>query len=147
MVVTYCILILLLGIVAFAHPTLRSKRHNSFEKAHRFLGWTATALVWCQVRSTCNIMSSYNLTILKFVLLANDYKLETQSLGMTLVKSAPFWLLVVLTGTSPKSMYLKQTLISSFCSFNNTTLDQTQESSRPKSGLVKSRRSSPLRLR
>ncbi|KAF9475655.1 nonribosomal peptide synthetase 12 [Pholiota conissans] len=80
--ITYCILILLLGIVAFAHPTLRSKRHDTFEKAHRFLGWTATVLVWCQ-----------------FVLLTNDYKLVNQSLEMALVKSAPFWLLVIMTAS------------------------------------------------
>ncbi|KAF8967152.1 nonribosomal peptide synthetase 12 [Flammula alnicola] len=68
--VTYCILVFLLGIVIFAHPAIRSKRHNSFEKTHRFLGWTSTALVWCQ-----------------FVLLTNDYKDEGRSLGLTLVKS------------------------------------------------------------
>ncbi|KAF4617144.1 hypothetical protein D9613_005935 [Agrocybe pediades] len=80
--VTYIILVFLLGIVIFAHPTLRSKRHNTFEKVHRFLGWTSTALVWCQ-----------------FVLLTNDYKAEGQSLGMALVKAPPFWLLVILTGS------------------------------------------------
>ncbi|KAF8903152.1 nonribosomal peptide synthetase 12 [Gymnopilus junonius] len=81
-VVTYLILVLLLGILVFAHPSIRSKKHNTFEKTHRFLGWTATALVWCQ-----------------FVLLTNDYKHDGQRLGMTLVKSAPFWLLVILTGS------------------------------------------------
>ncbi|KDR82824.1 hypothetical protein GALMADRAFT_134375 [Galerina marginata CBS 339.88] len=80
--ITYVILVFLLGIVVFAHPTIRSKRHNTFEKTHRFLGWTSTALVWCQI-----------------VLLTNDYKEEGQHLGMALVKSAPFWLLVVLTGS------------------------------------------------
>ena len=49
-VVTYCILVLLLGIVISAIPVLRAKYHNRFEVTHRFLGWTATALVWCQVR-------------------------------------------------------------------------------------------------
>ncbi|KAE9395076.1 nonribosomal peptide synthetase 12 [Gymnopus androsaceus JB14] len=79
--VTYCILIFLLGIVLFAYPTLRSKRHNAFERVHRFLGWTATLLVWCQV-----------------LLLTNDYKPPHQSLSISLVKSAAFWLLLVLTG-------------------------------------------------
>ncbi len=50
MVLTYCILVLLLGIVISAIPVLRSKHHNRFEVTHRFLGWTATLLVWCQVR-------------------------------------------------------------------------------------------------
>ncbi|KAF8158152.1 nonribosomal peptide synthetase 12 [Crassisporium funariophilum] len=81
-VITYCILVFLMGVVVFAHPTVRSKRHDSFEKTHRFLGWTSTALVWCQ-----------------FVLLTNDYKSEGQTLGKALVGSAPFWLLVVLTAS------------------------------------------------
>ncbi|KAH9480438.1 Adenylate-forming reductase 03009 [Psilocybe cubensis] len=81
-VITYCILTLLIGIVIFAYPTIRSKKHNTFEKMHRFLGWTATALVWCQ-----------------FVLLTNDYKEEGQRLGMVMIKSPPFWLLVILTGS------------------------------------------------
>lgn len=49
-IVTYCILVLLLVIVLNAIPALRSKHHNRFEVTHRFLGWTATLLVWCQVR-------------------------------------------------------------------------------------------------
>ncbi|PPQ91669.1 hypothetical protein CVT25_012882 [Psilocybe cyanescens] len=81
-VITYIILLLLIGIVIFAHPTIRSKKHNTFEKMHRFLGWTATGLVWCQ-----------------FVLLTNDYKEEGQQLGMVMIKSPPFWLLVILTGS------------------------------------------------
>jgi hypothetical protein len=42
--------VLLLGIVFNAIPVLRSKHHNRFEVTHRFLGWTATLLVWFQVR-------------------------------------------------------------------------------------------------
>jgi hypothetical protein len=48
-ILTYCILVLLLGIVVSAIPVIRSKYHNRFEVTHRFLGWTATLLVWCQV--------------------------------------------------------------------------------------------------
>lgn len=29
--ITYCIVVFLSGIVVFAYPTLRSRRHNSFE--------------------------------------------------------------------------------------------------------------------
>ncbi|PPQ69605.1 hypothetical protein CVT24_001361 [Panaeolus cyanescens] len=79
-VVTYCILALLLGIVIFAHPSIRSKKHNTFEAVHRFLGWTATGLVWCQ-----------------FVLLSNDYRQVGESLGHALVHAWPFWLIVVFT--------------------------------------------------
>lgn len=49
-IVTYIILALLLGILVFAHPRVRQKYHDNFEVAHRFLGWTGTALVWVQVR-------------------------------------------------------------------------------------------------
>ncbi|TFK40788.1 nonribosomal peptide synthetase 12 [Crucibulum laeve] len=81
-VVTYIILVFLLGIVAFAHPTVRSKSHNNFERTHRFLGWSATALVWVQL-----------------VLLTNDYKAVGQSLGNALMHATPFWLVVVMTSS------------------------------------------------
>ncbi|KAI0304358.1 nonribosomal peptide synthetase 12 [Multifurca ochricompacta] len=79
-VVTYCILLLLLGIVIYAIPTLRSKHHNRFEATHRFLGWIATILVWCQV-----------------ILLTNDYKRPDQSLGHALLHAVPFWLTLFMT--------------------------------------------------
>jgi hypothetical protein len=47
--VTYLILVLLVSMVVFAHPHVRSTAHDSFEATHRFLGWTAAALVWAQV--------------------------------------------------------------------------------------------------
>ncbi|KAJ6508780.1 nonribosomal peptide synthetase 12 [Mycena sanguinolenta] len=80
--VSYSILLLLLGIVIFAHPTLRSKRHDSFERVHRYFGWTGILLVWAQV-----------------VLLTNDYRRGEQSLSHALVHSAPFWMLLVMTGS------------------------------------------------
>ncbi|KAK0202003.1 hypothetical protein DFS33DRAFT_1038456 [Desarmillaria ectypa] len=76
---TYIILFFLVGIVLFAYPALRIKRHDAFERVHRFLGWTATAFVWAQV-----------------VLLTNDYKGD-KSLGSALVHSAAFWLMIVLS--------------------------------------------------
>ncbi|KAH8998512.1 hypothetical protein EDB92DRAFT_1941335 [Lactarius akahatsu] len=79
-VLTYCILVLLLGIVISAIPALRSKHHNRFEVTHRFLGWTATLLVWCQVIS-----------------LTNDYRRQDQSLGHGLLYAAPFWLVLAMT--------------------------------------------------
>ncbi|KAJ7175866.1 nonribosomal peptide synthetase 12 [Mycena filopes] len=79
--ISYSILLLLLGIVIFAHPSMRSKRHDSFERVHRFFGWTGIACVWAQV-----------------VMLTNDYRAE-QSLRHALVHSAPFWMLVVMTGS------------------------------------------------
>ncbi|KAG5637945.1 hypothetical protein H0H81_002539 [Sphagnurus paluster] len=48
LVVSYLVLALLLTILIFAHPTLRRKFHDNFEATHRFLGWSATAVVWAQ---------------------------------------------------------------------------------------------------
>ncbi|KAK0202004.1 hypothetical protein DFS33DRAFT_1038634 [Desarmillaria ectypa] len=76
---TYIALAFLVGIVVFAYPTFRIKRHDAFERMHRFMGWIGTALVWAQV-----------------VVLTNDYK-DDKSLGHALVHSAPFWLMMVLS--------------------------------------------------
>ncbi|EKM79191.1 hypothetical protein AGABI1DRAFT_74022 [Agaricus bisporus var. burnettii JB137-S8] len=76
---TYIILVFLIGVVFLAYPTFRSRQHNKFEVSHRFLGWAATAMVWCQ-----------------FVLLANDYK-GYKALGYCLTSDPHFWLLCILT--------------------------------------------------
>ncbi|KAJ7644140.1 nonribosomal peptide synthetase 12 [Roridomyces roridus] len=80
--ISYTILLLLFGIVAFAHPKLRSKRHDQFERVHRFFGWAGIALVWCQL-----------------LFLSNDYRSTDQSLRDALIHSAPFWMLLVMTGS------------------------------------------------
>ena len=49
LIITYFILLLLLGMLVFAHPKVRSRHHDKFERVHRFAGWTAAALVWAQV--------------------------------------------------------------------------------------------------
>jgi len=48
LVVSYALVALLAGIVATALPPFRAKRHDVFEKAHRFGGWAALALLWTQ---------------------------------------------------------------------------------------------------
>ncbi|KLO16789.1 nonribosomal peptide synthetase 12 [Schizopora paradoxa] len=80
LVLSYWILFLLIGIVIFAFPKVRSVAHDKFERTHRFLGWSATAFVWAQVVS-----------------LINDYRAPGESLGHALVMAPPFWLVVVLT--------------------------------------------------
>ncbi|KAJ3562122.1 hypothetical protein NP233_g9774 [Leucocoprinus birnbaumii] len=80
LVVTYCIMVLLIGIVAFAHPDLRLKYHNNFEMTHRFMGWTAVGLVWAVI-----------------VLLTNDYRAPEVPLGRALIHSPYFWLIVIFT--------------------------------------------------
>ncbi|KAL0069768.1 hypothetical protein AAF712_003037 [Marasmius tenuissimus] len=82
LVITWVIMAFLFGIVVFAHPSMRSKKHDSFERVHRFAGWTAAAMVWAQV-----------------VLLTNDFKEPGQSLGHALKISPSFWLVVVFTGS------------------------------------------------
>ncbi|RDB22261.1 Linear gramicidin synthase subunit C [Hypsizygus marmoreus] len=77
--VTYVVLALLLTLLIFAHPVLRKKFHDNFEATHRFLGWSATALVWVQI-----------------ILLTNDYR-GAVPLGTALLHSAPLWLIVVAT--------------------------------------------------
>ncbi|KAI5117004.1 hypothetical protein M0805_006934 [Coniferiporia weirii] len=80
LVITYCVLVLLLVIVAFAYPYIRLIAHDKFERTHRLLGWTAVALVWCLV-----------------ILLTNDYREPGQKLGAALTNSPAFWLVVILT--------------------------------------------------
>ncbi|KIK60962.1 hypothetical protein GYMLUDRAFT_43506 [Collybiopsis luxurians FD-317 M1] len=77
--ITYSILLLLLVIVVTAYPAFRSKRHDSFEYTHRFMGWMAVGLVWGQV-----------------VLLNNDFR-EHLSLAHSLRINPTFWLVVILT--------------------------------------------------
>jgi hypothetical protein len=80
MVVTYAILTVLCTIIVFAYPVFRKRKHDDFEKTHRFLGWSAAALVWAQN-----------------ILLTNDFKKPEETLGHALVISPSFWLVVVLT--------------------------------------------------
>ncbi|KAF9006347.1 hypothetical protein BDZ89DRAFT_1095444 [Hymenopellis radicata] len=77
--VTWVILVFLAGIVTFAYPSFRSKSHNTFERIHRFLGWTVTALVWVQL-----------------VLLTKDWT-AGGFLGYALLHSTAFWLMIVST--------------------------------------------------
>jgi hypothetical protein len=46
--VSYALVALLAGIVATAVPPFRSRHHDVFERAHRFGGWAALALLWAQ---------------------------------------------------------------------------------------------------
>ncbi|KAI0648045.1 nonribosomal peptide synthetase 12 [Trametes meyenii] len=80
--ITYFILVLLVGIVLFAYPKVRTSHHDAFERTHRFLGWSATALVWAQV-----------------ILLTNDYRSAGQTLGQALVHAPAFWLTTVMTAS------------------------------------------------
>ena len=89
------ILALLLTMMVFAYPSMRQKFHDRFERTHRFLGWTATALVWAQT-----------------ILLINDYRIPGESLAHAVRTAVPFWLVVVLTG----SIILPWTKLRKVCS-------------------------------
>ncbi|KAH9947034.1 hypothetical protein B0H21DRAFT_692680 [Amylocystis lapponica] len=80
--VTYTICALLIGMLLFAYPQFRSSHHNTFEMTHRFVGWATIALVWAQV-----------------VLLSNDYREPTQSLQQALIRSPPFWLVLIMNSS------------------------------------------------
>ncbi|KAL0567095.1 hypothetical protein V5O48_014899 [Marasmius crinis-equi] len=82
LVITWVIMFFLFGIVAFAMPGMRTKRHDSFERVHRFAGWTAAAMVWAQV-----------------ILLINDYRKPGESLRHAIITTPSFWLVVVFTGS------------------------------------------------
>lgn len=41
--------VLLISIVLFSHPSVRTKFHNPWEIMHRFAGWTAVGLFWGHV--------------------------------------------------------------------------------------------------
>ncbi|KAH6915590.1 nonribosomal peptide synthetase 12 [Coprinopsis sp. MPI-PUGE-AT-0042] len=78
--ITYVILLELVGLVIFAYPALRRRFHDTFENTHRWLGWTALALVWVQ-----------------FMFLNLDYLPEGKTLGRALIETPQFWLVIILT--------------------------------------------------
>ncbi|KAI4102480.1 MAG: hypothetical protein LQ339_004634 [Xanthoria mediterranea] len=82
MAVTYILVALFLSMCFFAVPQFRFVSHNVFEAVHRFAGWISVALFWV------------------LVLLVSKAKSElpgAESLGMTVVKSAVFWILLAIT--------------------------------------------------
>lgn len=80
LVITYIILSALAIVIVLALPRLRSKFHNSFEVSHRLLGWSVLGLVWAHT-----------------VLLINDFRPESQSLGTAFFRSVSPYLLAVIT--------------------------------------------------
>ncbi|KAF9652307.1 hypothetical protein BDM02DRAFT_3183699 [Thelephora ganbajun] len=79
-VISWIILGLLLVMLCFAYPSVRAKLHDSFEWTHRFLGWTALALVWA--------------LIVHFI---NDNRKPHEPLPHACKHSAAFWLQCIIT--------------------------------------------------
>lgn len=69
--------LLLLSMVGMAHPYVRGRYHNIWELSHRYLGYTITALVWVQT-----------------ILLSST---SHRALGMALVRSVNFWMVIAVT--------------------------------------------------
>ncbi|KAL9604360.1 MAG: hypothetical protein Q9219_000548 [cf. Caloplaca sp. 3 TL-2023] len=80
--ITYILLALFLAICLFAIPKFRLVSHNTFEAIHRFAGWIAVGLFW--------------VLILLVSKAASDMP-GSDSLGMTVVQSPTFWILLVIT--------------------------------------------------
>lgn len=72
-------ILLLVTILAFAHPSLRARHHNVFESTHRLLGWTFVGTLWLQVTLAALAESAEN----------------ARTFGQYILMDAPFWLLLV----------------------------------------------------
>lgn len=79
--ITIILDVLLIGIVTFSHPWLRSKFHNVWEAIHRFAGWTAVALFWAHV-----VLSTHA-----------QEKASGQTMAELLGRNPLFWILLVVT--------------------------------------------------
>ena len=77
--VVYIILALFLALLATAYPSFRAKRHDIFERTHRFAGWTILALFWV-------------LTVL-----SNDVSRGKMSLSKAIIRDPTLYLLIVST--------------------------------------------------
>ncbi|KAL6717774.1 hypothetical protein ACLMJK_003859 [Lecanora helva] len=79
LLIIYIILLLFAFIAVTAYPTFRMKRHDIFEKTHRFAGWTILILFWI-------------LTVL-----SDDASRGKSSLAKTLRQDPTLYLLIVST--------------------------------------------------
>ncbi|KAG8862913.1 hypothetical protein FRB96_000333 [Tulasnella sp. 330] len=96
-VVTYTLLLLLMLIIMMAMPTFRRFHHDSFEMVHRFLGWTATALLWAQI-----------------LLLIDHSRPAHLSFGLALMYAPAFWLVLIITSSIASSwIYLRKVPVTS----------------------------------
>ena len=81
-IITVILDVLLVSIMAMAHPGIRSRMHNHFELVHRFAGWTAVGLFWAE-----------------FALLADAKVRSTNptSSQQAVLESPIFWTLLIAT--------------------------------------------------
>lgn len=74
-------LVMLVLIIAFAHPDIRARMHDQFEAVHRYAGWTVFGALWTQ----------------ELVLVAVLGYIQMVSFGLSLIRSPPFWFLGIIT--------------------------------------------------
>lgn len=84
---SWVILADLVLILAFAHPALRRRMHNSFEWTHRFLGWCSILLFWVQTLLICADDATSGAALYSHAV----------PVGMAVVMSPSFWILVAIT--------------------------------------------------
>lgn len=73
----YLVMVLLVSIVFVAHPTIRAKFHDWFERVHRFNGWLAIASFW--------------------PLIITFAAQQPGSIGQFLIHQPTFWILILIT--------------------------------------------------
>ncbi|KAL3454585.1 hypothetical protein BJX65DRAFT_315732 [Aspergillus insuetus] len=86
-------LIIFLIMLVFAYPTIRKKHHNTFERVHRFAGWTALAIIWVQTMSSIR-----------------DNRKATESFAHTMISTPSFWMLIVITLSIASSWFFLRTV-------------------------------------
>ena len=79
LLVSYSIVGILIAIIVIALPVIRSKKHDLFERSHRFFGWIVLGLFWWQS-----------------VLFAQNYLVE-KDFGSVYFTSSGFGLLLLIT--------------------------------------------------
>lgn len=80
------VMLLLLSMIGLAYPTFRKKRHNTFERTHRFLGWTVLVIIWVQT-----------------MLSIRAQRAPGTSMGRAVLVSPNFWMLIVITASIASS--------------------------------------------
>lgn len=75
----WVIVVLFIGIVIFAYPTLRAKTHDTFERTHRFAGWLCNVLFWTLIVLSANAIA-----------IRED---DPRTTGQVIITLPSFWLL------------------------------------------------------
>ncbi|KAL3496559.1 hypothetical protein BJX62DRAFT_221887 [Aspergillus germanicus] len=86
-------LTIFLIMLVFAYPTIRKKHHNTFERVHRFAGWTALAIIWVQTMSSIR-----------------DNRKPTEPFAHTMISMPSFWMLIVITLSIASSWFFLRTV-------------------------------------